>query len=508
MNCHRAARLAARAAAAASLVVVVASCREPGHPPAGPEGLMLVPHVFGFADGRAEVAESGRLTVPENRDVPGSRTIDIAFVRFHSTSKTPGPPIVLVEGGPGLSSIDNTRNVMYPLLPILRAAGDVISFDQRGVDGHSRPALNCAEAWDFPPDALRTRDSLLALARVRSRSCAQFWTSHGVDLGAYNTNASADDIDALRAALGAPKMTLLGGSYGSHLVLATVRRHGTKVARIVMNGIEGPDHTLKLPGNIQRQLENVGRLVAADSGLQPIIPDFVGLVRSILTRLEQGPVQTAVMDLATGKPVKVVLSRFDLQLVTAQGLGSSAFIRRLPAAYYDMSRGDFSWLANEVLGLSKRSFGRAMSFQMDCASGVSDERLARVQHEAGETLLGDVADFPLQDVCDAWVNHDLGPQFRGPLTSNVPALFISGTVDGRTPVSNAEEIRTGFPNGIHIVVENAGHGDREMLMAAPGIRDAIGAFLNGRPVSLRHGALPPLEFAWPATAPPRRPPGR
>ncbi len=504
MNSHRATRVVAATAAVVSLVVVVAACRDPRSPQASRDTMTLVPHVFRFADGHAEAAESGRLIVPENRDAPGSRTIDIAFVRFRSTSKNPGPPIFLVEGGPGLSSIDNTRNVMYPLLPILREAGDVITFDQRGVDGHSRPALNCAESWDVPLDTVRTRESLLALARTRSRSCAQFWTSHGVDLAAYHTNASADDIDALRAAIGAEKMSLLGGSYGSHLVLATVRRHGMKVDRIIMNGVEGPDHTLKLPSNIQTHLETIGRLVAADTRMRTLIPDFVGLVRSVLARLEQAPVQAEIADPASGKPVKLLLSRFDLQMVTAWGLGSSAFIRRLPAAYYDMSKGDFTWLGQAVLALSTQPFGRAMSFQMDCASGVSEERLARVQRETGETLLGNVADFPLLDVCDAWVKHDLGSEFRSPLKSAVPALFISGTIDGRTPVSNAEEIRAGFPNGIHIIVENAGHGDREMLMAKPEVREAIGAFLKGQPVALRNAALPPLEFAWPATAPPKR----
>ena len=127
-----------------------------------------------------------------------------------------------------------------------------------------------------------------------------------------------------------------------------------------------------------------------------------------------------------------------------------------------------------------------------------------MRREAGETLLGNAGDFPLLDACDAWVTHDLGPDFRGPLQSKVPALFISGTIDGRTPVGNAEEIKAGFPNGIHIVVENAGHGDREMLMATPEVREAVGAFLKGRPVSLRQAALPPIEFAWPATAPPKR----
>ncbi|HJZ80103.1 MAG TPA: alpha/beta hydrolase [Pyrinomonadaceae bacterium] len=43
--------------------------------------------------------------------------------------------------------------------------------------------------------------------------------------------------------------------------------------------------------------------------------------------------------------------------------------------------------------------------------------------------------------------------------SDVPALFISGTLDARTPISNAEEYRKGFPNSTHIVIENAVHSD-------------------------------------------------
>jgi pimeloyl-ACP methyl ester carboxylesterase len=62
--------------------------------------------------------------------------------------------------------------------------------------------------------------------------------------------------------------------------------------------------------------------------------------------------------------------------------------------------------------------------------------------------------------------RDLGEAFRGPLTVDVPALLISGSLDGRTPASNAEELLPGFPNGRHLVVRNGGHGD-DLLVATP-----------------------------------------
>ena len=45
--------------------------------------------------------------------------------------------------------------------------------------------------------------------------------------------------------------------------------------------------------------------------------------------------------------------------------------------------------------------------------------------------------FP--EVCDARGVSQLDASFRSPLASDVPALFISGTLDVRTPLSNAEE---------------------------------------------------------------------
>lgn len=60
----------------------------------------------------------------------------------------------------------------------------------------------------------------------------------------------------------------------------------------------------------------------------------------------------------------------------------------------------------------------------------------------------------------------LDASFRSPLASDVPTLFISGTLDVRTPLSNAEEIQKGFSNSRLVVVEGAAHSD-QLLIASP-----------------------------------------
>ena len=105
----------------------------------------------------------------------------------------------------------------------------------------------------------------------------------------------------------------------------------------------------------------------------------------------------------------------------------------------------------------------------------------------------DLANGEMPDVCDAWGNPDLGPIFRSPLKSEVPALFISGTLDARTPVSNAEECRSGFRNGQHLIIEGAWHSD-PLFLSSPQIKEVMLEFLSGKPLSTTRIALPPLKF--------------
>jgi hypothetical protein len=69
--------------------------------------------------------------------------------------------------------------------------------------------------------------------------------------------------------------------------------------------------------------------------------------------------------------------------------------------------------------------------------------------------------------------------------------MISGTLDMRTPVENAEEVSRGFPNGHHLVVEGAGHGD-DLMMASPEIERSIVSFLQGGTVTAERIVAEPL----------------
>ena len=457
--------------------------------------LTLVPYIvktdlLGPGSERHRIeAELGRLAVPERRDDPRSHLIELAFIRFKSTAEVPGAPLIFLAGGPGVSGTDSLRwEYLFPWFAALRTVGDVIALDQRGT-GLSIPRLDCLETWDLPLERPGTREEMLRIGKERAQSCIAFWQNQGVDLAGYSTVESADDINDLRQALGIEKVNLYGASYGSHLALATIKRHPAHINRAIIAMVEGPDHTIKLPHRVQEHLEHLHRLVALSPALSRDIPDLLGLMRQVFTQLDREPVTVEVRDDQTGKSLSVALGSFDLKLVTAQGIGSRGFISKLPARYARMARGDFSWLAEEVVQQRRAWFGNAMTYAMDCASGISPGRAERVKQERAEAFLGDLVDFPFPAICEAWGAPDLGPDFRAPVYADVPVLFVSGTLDGRTPVSNAEEVRAGFPHSQHLVVEGAAHATAE-LATAPGVQEAMVTFLAGHPVTLTHTMIP------------------
>jgi pimeloyl-ACP methyl ester carboxylesterase len=466
--------------------------------------ITLIPYRFEPRHGDPADAEWGTLTVPENRRGKDSNPVTLAFVRFPATTADPGHPIVYLASGPGESGIEAARGGHYPIFMALREVADVIALDQRGT-GASLPSLRCeAEgAWRLPLDRPVGREEALAIALDQSRVCAARLRDDGIDLDGYNAVENADDIDDLRTALGAEKLDLWGMSYGTHLALATLRRHAGRIGRCVLGGAEGPDHTYKLPSIIQRQLENIGDLVRVDPVWGGRISDFVALVEFVLEGLELEPATVEIRNPYNGHTVRAGIGRFEVEYMTAVGLADTRIIALLPSWYQAMSNGDYSMIAREsllskYLLLLKRGLGRnAMSLLMDCASGATQERWERIEREAADTVLGRTVDFPFPEIGEAWGRPDLGDEYRAPVRADNPVLFLSGSLDCRTPLDNVVEVLSGLPQGQYSIVLGAGHAD--VFLSCPEVEALIAGFFRGKELDARiYTADPPFRFQYSA----------
>jgi pimeloyl-ACP methyl ester carboxylesterase len=444
--------------------------------------LSIQPRAYGGVE-----AETIRFTVPMHRPAPvADSVLTLECVRLAASSDPPGDPIVFLTGGPGISAIRQGEGRLFSRFDSLRRLGDVILLDQRG-SGRSAPPEFEPGGLALPLDRALSRAEVLCAVTDATRATADRLRAHGVDLGAFNTSESADDVAELirslygaggaggaggaEAAEGAEvRVALLGWSYGTHLAMTIMRRHPSLVSRAVLAGPEGPDHTYKLPSRIQRQLEEVARMVRADAVLGPLVPDLVATLRRVFERVEKEPVRVHVAG-ARAEPVEMVIGRFDLEWMVAEGIADTRWLRRMPILFLRMERGDFSMLGSDDVTagyLRALRFGLVESIVrpcMDCASGATAARRERIERETPQTLLGRTTDFPFPEVCEAVGSPDLGDDFRTPRRSDVPVLFITGTLDCRTPAENVADLAGFYPNHRHVVIEGAGHGD----LLTPGV---------------------------------------
>ena len=89
--------------------------------------------------------------------------------------------------------------------------------------------------------------------------------------------------------------------------------NGSGVLRAVLSGIEGPDHTLKMPRTVEQQFTAITRLVARDPVLSREIPDLTKLIRPVLADAQRKPYSITVADSQSPNPATVVLGRFDIE---------------------------------------------------------------------------------------------------------------------------------------------------------------------------------------------------
>lgn len=487
----------------AAALMLLAGCAGPVEPVA-PAPVVAVaapapvvvfePYVFNGPGGVKIEAQKGTFTVPENRNDPNSRAISIGFIRFPSNSVAPGDPIVYLAGGPGGTGSGTAAGPRFRLFMALREVSDVIAFDQRGA-GMSTQTTPCINLPPYGVDTPLTRANIVSFHRASLTRCFGEWEKAGIDIDGYTTLESAHDIEDLRRALGAKRLNLWGISYGSHLGLAVMKYHPATVGRAVLSGIEGLDQTIKRPALTDKVFAHVQEIIDADPAARALYPDLVGMMRRVHAKLNAEPATVSYTPAGASQPVSVTFDGFAVQLLTSSMTADPSGFAGVPLIYLALDQGKYEQIAPRVNGLRQQFAAfRGMPEAMDLASGATAARLALTNREAKTALLGDTLNFPMPHVMGVRPQIDLGDEFRAPFKSDIPALFISGTLDGRTYPDEAAEETKGFANRRRLIVENGGHNIYE---ADRRVADAVVAFFRGEPTPET------IVFAPPAIAKPK-----
>lgn len=402
----------------------------------------------------ATAARCGAVTVPENRDAPGGRTISIHVAVLPANTASPRPdPFVVLAGGPGQAASELAP--FAARLNEVRRTRDVVLVDQRGT-GRSSPLACEAFSEAGLRAAMLETDPL-----PRARACAAELAKAGVDASRYTTAAFVDDLEAVRTALGASRWNLWGGSYGTRVALEYLRRHPERVRTVTLDGVAPPAMKISLDiwTTRERALDALFERCRATPACAGAMPDPAATLDAIARDLRARGREVAFVDPATGAMRRVPAS-VDMVVGLLQPLLYSPDTAALIPALLERAReGDLAPLvasAGAFTGDLVDQMNVPLHYSVTCAEDVS-----RVNPELRERSLEGKRSARLArmalGICDVWPKGSATPDAFTPVTSAVPALILSGGLDPVTPPANGEEVGRTLANHRHVVAPGYGH---------------------------------------------------
>ena len=188
------------------------------------------------------------LTVPVDWANPTGEQVGIAMTRLPATDPTQRIGSLVVNyGGPGQGGVDYLRKTYGRLPAEARTRFDIVSFDPRGT-GASRP-VDCVDdavldlATGLPP--IPDTEPALAAYQQYNATFAKGCTERmGAYAGQVGTRNVARDVEAMRVALGEPKLNYLGYSYGTILGEAYAQMYPGNMRTMALDG--PPDYSLPM----------------------------------------------------------------------------------------------------------------------------------------------------------------------------------------------------------------------------------------------------------------------
>ena len=399
-------------------------------------------------------AQCGTLTVPENRDAPAGRTLQVAVAVLPANTLSPRPdPLFILAGGPGQAA-----SVLGPFAAQLigiRKDRDIVLVDQRGT-GRSSP-LECA-AWkpDDSPGAAMAQDPV-----PKAVACAAELAAAGFDPAQYTTAAYVADLDAVRRALGYARINLWGGSYGTRVAQEYMRRHGAAVRSAVLDGVVPPRLAISRDAWPTRDAAQAAVLAAcaASTACRAAHPDPAAALAAIAARLGADGSDIVVPDPRTGRQETQRVT-FDHVLAGLQSMLYTPELQSLlPEVIARTAAGDFGPLyAIASLGAADpgAQVNSALHYSVNCAVDA-----ARPAASAGAAALASLPTRSLaarvRAVCVAWPRGRTPADAVQPLSSDIPVLLLSGGLDPVTPPAYGDEVAKTLPRARHVVARGYGH---------------------------------------------------
>jgi pimeloyl-ACP methyl ester carboxylesterase len=399
-------------------------------------------------------AQCATFSVPEDRARPDGRKIalNVAWVQAGNSGEKMPDPVFFLAGGPGQAAV-GTYPGLDPVFKEVRKHRDVILVDQRGT-GKSN-LLSCAALNDDDSDG---GDATPEAMQAQAAACAAE-LSKKADLRFYTTTDAVADLDAVRQAIGAQQINLVGVSYGTRVAQQYAMRHPAATRSIVLDSVV--PNTLGLGNIFARNLDDALTLQFALCTKQPSCKDKLGDPRAeldaLLIRLRAQPVDVQYRDATSGETLHGTLRAETVAALVRMYAYMPLAAGLLPKLIHEANAGRYeNLMALSKMMTSGIKDSMAMGMQLSVVCSEDAHSMVSRAEDAG-TVLGNLMPDGMAAMCKAWPKGHAPADFHTPLATQVPALVLEGEFDPVTPPRYGKEVVKTLPNGRLFVLRGQGH---------------------------------------------------
>ncbi|MEA2208252.1 MAG: hypothetical protein QOF54_729, partial [Solirubrobacteraceae bacterium] len=269
------------------------------------------------------------VSVPLDRSgrVPGSITLSVE--RRAAGAAPSDTAVVALAGGPGQAADPLASQLAGVIAPALTSR-DLLVFDQRGT-GTSAP-LSCPILQD---EAALQSASEAALRSLIELCALQI----GPARGAFTTQESVEDIEAIRHQAGYKKLVLYGTSYGTKVALEYAERYPQHVESLVLDSVVATNGPEPLGVDRLQAIAPVLAELCSGGACAGIGADPLGQLATLVSRLRRHPLSGYAYD-GAGKRHRVSIGELELLGILEGGDLNPALRALLPAAVQSALKGD------------------------------------------------------------------------------------------------------------------------------------------------------------------------
>ena len=400
-------------------------------------------------------AQCTTMKVPENRAAPKGRQVELAIAWLPARGEGAPDPVFFIAGGPGQSALDSFPGIA-PAFAELRKKRDVILVDQRGTGRSNKLICRDAEGKSAVMD---TKEGFeLSAAKAFAARCAAKLAATA-DLRYYSTTDAIQDLDAVRAELGAAQVNLMGVSYGTRVAQQYAKRYPQHTRTVTIDGIV-PDSLVlgnEHARNLERSLDSQFKRCSLSPGCTQKLGDPRKQLDTVMARLKADPPLVSYRDAITGESKQEKLTTGHVAMLARMFAYAPQIAGLLPLELNEAAQGRYeplmalSTLLNATIG---DSIMHGMQLSVICTEDAAE--LKADPADAGSLIGVDLITTMLAQ-CEAWPHGTRPADFRAPLTGNVPVLILSGEFDPVTPPRYGDEVLKTLPKGRHLVVRGQGH---------------------------------------------------